>query len=66
MVTSIIMKTYPIKWLSFLGELIPLILFFVGFNLSGLYLAATLSVTAGVIIFVAGFVGMVYFAQMFA
>jgi intracellular septation protein len=45
------MKTYPIKWLSFLGELIPLILFFVGFNLSGLYLAATLSVTAGVIIF---------------
>jgi len=45
------MKTYPIKWLSFLAELIPLILFFVGFNLSGLYLAATLSVTAGILIF---------------
>jgi intracellular septation protein len=45
------MKTKPIKWLSFFGELIPLILFFVGFNLSGLYLAAILSVSAGIILF---------------
>ena len=45
------MSSLPIKWRSFLSELIPLILFFVGFNLSGLYLAAGLSVVSGLIIF---------------
>ena len=45
------MSSLPIKWRSFLSELIPLILFFLGFNLSGLYLAAGLSVVSGLIIF---------------
>jgi intracellular septation protein len=45
------MSSLPIKWGSFFAELIPLLLFFIGFNLSGLYLAAGLSVVSGIVIF---------------
>lgn len=45
------MSSLPIKWGSFISELVPLLLFFIGFNLSGLFLAAGLSVLAGAIIF---------------
>jgi intracellular septation protein len=44
------MSKLPIRWTSFFAELVPLLLFFLGFNLSGMYLAAGLSVASGAFI----------------